>query len=311
MIEQLQHTHIDTHRQLQDFSRLCNLPVKAPDVLLYSLERTDGKRSIVHIGDIEIGGTEIVLMAGPCSVENPTQAWEAAIAAKEAGATVLRGGVFKPRTSPYTFQGMGPEGLILQRAIADNLGMRIVTESTGESNTELVAQYADIIQTGARNAQSFEFLAHVGSIAARYDRAVLYKRGAAMSVQEFLWGAEYILAAGCKKVLLCERGTLLSNGHVDFDVEGVEAIKSLTHLPIIGDPTHAVKESRLVRDRARKAISAGCDGLIVETHPNPEQALSDGARALRPEELVYIGDDIVHNMDSRRTFCGNARVNKD
>lgn len=296
---------ITTHIHLEGHSHLSDLPLRAPEVPLYALERTQGERSIVHIGEVEIGGPEIISILGPCSIESKDLAQITGKAAKLVGAHGLRGGAFKPRTSPYSFMGHGEEALLAQREIADEVGMFVVTEATGESNVELVARYAEVIQTGARNAQSFEFLSLVGKVAAAYDRAVLYKRGPAMSVQEFLWGAEYILAAGCTKLMLCERGTVLANGSVDFDAEGVQAIKKLTHLPIIGDPTHAVKTADLVIDRAKKAISAGCDGIIVEFHPQPENAKSDGARALLPEQLIDLHQAIAESLPMGRTFQGN------
>ena len=291
-----------THRQLREHSHLRDLPLIEPDVPLHSLEKTGGERTIIQIGEVEIGGPEIILMAGPCALEDAKQIWDSAEAAKAAGAKILRGGAFKPRTSPYSFQGMGEVGLKLQRLAADQLGMLVVTEATGERNVDIVAQYADIIQIGARNAQSFDLLAKIGKTALEYNRAVLYKRGPSMSLQDWMWGAEYILATGCTNVILCERGTMMPSGSVDFDDAGVRAVRTLTHLPIIGDPTHATKKSENVPGLAKRAIEANVDGLLIEIHPKPEAALCDGARALLPETLLAVANGINDIAPKGRYF---------
>lgn len=294
-----------THQQLGDHSHLAELAWTPPNIPLYSLERTYGERSVVQIDGVKIGGPEIVLMAGPCSLENPEQILECAVAAKEAGASVLRGGAFKPRTSPYSFQGLGEEGLKMQRIVADRLGMIVVTEATEESNAEIVAKYAQIIQIGARNSQSFGLLVKIAKEAKKLNRAILYKRGPSMTLQEWLWGAEYMLAAGCNKIILCERGSMV-HGKIDFDDEGVRDIRKLTHLPIIGDPTHAAKRANDVPNLAIRAIKAGVDGLIIETHPRPTEALSDGPRALLPQTLIQVANNINNAAPQGRYFSIQA-----
>lgn len=292
----------ETHSQLGEYSNLTSLPSRPPNIYLYSLEKTDGQRTIVHVGDIDIGGPEIVLMEGPCSLENERQIWETAEIAHAAGARVLRGGAFKPRTSPYSFQGMGLEGLRIQRQAADYYGMKVITEATGESNVYIVAMYADIIQMGARNAQNFELLGITGQIAAEKRKAVLYKRGLSMSIKEWLLGAEYLLATGCTDVILCERGTVMLDGNVALDISGIRSVRTQTHLPIIADPTHATQLRDQVLVGAKLAINAGADGLLLETHKKPDEAKSDGHRALTPDMLFALSHHIHNNTPEGRYF---------
>jgi 3-deoxy-7-phosphoheptulonate synthase len=294
-------THVLRH-DLGDLSHMTGLPVQKPERYLFSLEHTQGEKTVIQIGDILIGGPEVILMAGACAMENPKQMVDAAVAAKEAGAKILRGGAFKPRTDPYSFQGLGRPGLILQRRIADELGMAMVTEATGSKNLVAVAEISDIIQIGARNCQNFELLVEAGLIAGKLDKTILLKRGAGVSLSDFLRATEYILAAGCPKIILCERGSKMSDGTIDFDDAGVKELKKLTHLPVMGDPTHATQDAECVPELAHRAIQAGSDALIIEVHPKPEEALCDGKRALRPEQLLELSHSIVQSLPEGRIF---------
>jgi 3-deoxy-7-phosphoheptulonate synthase len=293
MLNEIPDTIEVTRPNLLGHSNLVNLPRTPPNgVHLHSLECCENERSEIRIKDVVIGGPNIILMAGPCSIENENQARMAAIAAWKAGATILRGGAFKPRTSPYSFQGLGEGGLKMQRRIADELGMLVVTEATGEKNLPIVTRYADIIQIGMRNSQCYEFLVAVGEAASKFSKAVLYKRGKWMTIEEWMLGAEHILAAGCRDVILCERGTILDDGSYGLDLEGIGKVREVTHLPIIADPTHASLCSLQVPELALKAVATGVDGLIIEVHPYPEEALCDGKRAVTPNNLLQITTNI-------------------
>jgi len=234
----------------------------------------------VRIGDAEFGGKEIQVCAGPCAVESRPQLLEAASAVRGAGASVLRGGAFKPRTSPYSFQGLGEEGLRLLREVSDEVGMPFVTEATTPEQVPLVAEYSDAIQIGARNMQNFELLKAAG----RTGMPVLLKRGATATIEEWILAAEYVLLEGNWNVILCERGirSFDSSTRNVFDVAGMALAKLLTHLPVIADPSHATGRRDLIAPAARAAVAAGADGLIVEVHPRPEEALSDGPQSLDP-----------------------------
>jgi 3-deoxy-7-phosphoheptulonate synthase len=229
--------------------------------------------TIVRVGDVTIGGDEVVVMAGPCSVESEVQLLSTAHAVKAKGARILRGGAFKPRTSPYGFRGLGEEGLkILAQARAET-GMPVITEVLTPADVELVAQYADILQIGARNMQNFILLEECG----RIGKPVLLKRGSSATVEEWLLAAEYILNAGNKQVMLCERGLR----HYDtttrniFDLSAVPLVKRLSHLPVIADPSHSTGKWYLVEPMASAAVACGADGLIIEVHPNPDKALGN------------------------------------
>lgn len=230
-----------------------------------------------------IGGREIVLMAGPCSVESEEQILGIAGTLKRMGATVLRGGAFKPRTSPYAFQGLGVEGLELLARAREVTGMAIVTEALDPDGAFLVAEYADIVQVGARNMHNYSLLRAAG----RAARPVLLKRGMAATITELLLAAEYILNEGEHRVILCERGVRSFDDHARnlLDITAVATIHELSHLPIIVDPSHGTGYRRKVIPMARAAIAAGADGILVEVHPRPERALSDGAQSLYPEEF--------------------------
>lgn len=242
------------------------------------------EQTIIPIRNFTIGGDEIVVMAGPCSVESRDQTLEAAEAVVNAGAKVLRGGAYKPRTSPYSFQGLGEEGLKILKEASDITGLAIVTEVMSPDKVDLVAKYADILQVGARNMQNYSLLEAVG----KSTRPVLLKRGLMSTIEELLMAAEYILANGNPNVILCERGirTFEKYTRNTLDISAVPIIKQLSHLPIIIDPSHASGKRELVEPMSKCAIAAGADGLIIEVHPHPEDALSDGAQSLHPEEFA-------------------------
>ncbi|HEV3197974.1 MAG TPA: 3-deoxy-7-phosphoheptulonate synthase [Bryobacteraceae bacterium] len=242
--------------------------------------------TVVKIGDVEIGGDRVVMMAGPCSVESPEQIERSAEIVAEAGAQVIRGGAFKPRSSPYSFQGLGEEGLQILRAAADRHGLLVVSEVMDSVQIPLVAQYSDILQVGARNMQNFNLLRELG----RQRKPVLLKRGIAATIEELLLSAEYILAGGNYDVILCERGirTFETYTRNTMDISAIPVVKKLSHLPIIGDPSHGTGRRDKVVPMARAAVAAGADGLIVEVHPDPDHALSDGAQSLRPEQFVEL-----------------------
>jgi len=246
--------------------------------------------TVVKVEDIEIGGSNIVIMAGPCAVESREQLFESAMAVKKAGAQFLRGGAFKPRTSPYSFQGLEEEGLKMLKEAKELIGLKIVTEVMDVHSVELVAQYADVLQIGARNMQNFPLLKAVG----RINKPVLLKRGLAATLEEWLSAAEYILSEGNKDVILCERGirTFETYTRNTLDLSAVPAIKKLSHLPIVVDPSHGTGKWHLVAPMAKAAIAAGADGLIIEVHPDPKNALSDGAQSLTPENFETLCEDI-------------------
>jgi len=234
-------------------------------------------------GGLTVGGDEVIVMAGPCSVESERQILEAARAVREAGATVLRAGAFKPRSSPYSFQGLGRAGLeLLGRARAET-GLLIVTEAMDGEGMDWVAEVADIIQIGARNMQNYSLLKHAG----RVGKPILLKRGLAATIQELLLSAEYILAEGNPNVILCERGVRGFDPATRnlFDLSAIPVVHGLSHLPIIADPSHGTGHRDMVIPMARAAVAAGADGLLVEVHPSPDRALSDGAQSLYPEQF--------------------------
>ena len=238
-----------------------------------------------------IGGTEVVVMAGPCSVESEAQIIESARRLSAAGATILRGGAFKPRTSPYSFQGMGEPGLLLLARAREETGMAIVTEAVDNESLDLVAEHADIIQIGARNMQNFSLLRRAG----RTGKPILLKRGMAATVKDLLMSAEYILAEGNGKVILCERGVKGFDTHTRnlLDLTAIPVVKSLSHLPIIADPSHGTGLRAKVIPMARAAIAAGADGLMIEVHPDPERAMSDGAQSLFPDQFDTLMEQIA------------------
>jgi len=234
-------------------------------------------------GGLSVGGDEVVVMAGPCSVENERQILDAARAVREAGATILRAGAFKPRSSPYAFQGLGVAGLRLLARAREETGLLIVTEAMDAEGLDQVIQVADIVQIGARNMQNYSLLKRAG----RCGKPVLLKRGMAATIQELLLSAEYILAEGNTQVILCERGIRGFDPATRnvFDLSAIPVVRALSHLPIVADPSHGTGHRDMVIPMARAAVAAGADGLLVEVHPNPDRALSDGAQSLYPEQF--------------------------
>jgi len=251
--------------------------------------RPDGTRTVVDVLGVRVG-EGLVVIAGPCSVESEEQTVRTAIAVKEAGAQMLRGGAFKPRTSPYAFQGMGLKGLKILDKAKRETGLPIVTEVIDTRDVSWVGEYADVLQIGARNMQNFSLLREVG----KSGKPILLKRGMHSTVEEWLNCAEYILAEGNDKVILCERGirTFETYTRNTLDLSAVQAVKELSHLPVIADPSHATGKSELVIPMARAAIAAGADGLILEVHPTPETALSDGAQSLKPEKFAQLMQEL-------------------
>ena len=246
--------------------------------------------TIVDVGGVKVGGRQIVVMAGPCSVESMEQLREAAKAVKAGGAQFLRGGAFKPRTSPYDFQGLAEDGLKMLRQAADEEGLKVVTEIVDKDDLELVGKYADLYQVGARNMQNFQLLKALG----KANKPVMLKRGLSATISEWLNAAEYIMAGGNEQVILCERGirTYETFTRNTLDLSAVAAVKELSHLPIIVDPSHGTGRWQMVKPMARAAVAAGCDGLIIEVHPHPEVALSDGDQSLTPKNFNLLMDEL-------------------
>ena len=242
--------------------------------------------TIVSLNGVKIGGPQIIIMAGPCSVETRTQIVETALAVKEAGAQVLRGGAFKPRSSPYSFQGLGEEGLQLLAEAREASGLPVVTEVMAPEQVPLVARYADMLQIGARNMQNYALLQAVGKV----ETPVLLKRGMMSTIEELFMSAEYILSSGNPRVVLCERGirTFEKYTRNTTDINAIPVIKEMSHLPVILDPSHGTGKWEYVTAVARAGIAAGADGLIVEVHPHPEEAWSDGAQSLTPERFAKL-----------------------
>ena len=239
----------------------------------------------------KIGGSDLVLMAGPCSVENEREILDIAHRVKDVGATVLRGGAFKPRSSPYSFQGLGLQGLKFLARAREETGLAVVTEALDPDGVDLVVKYADIVQIGARNMQNYALLRRAG----RAGKPVLLKRGISATIDELLLAAEYILAEGNPDVILCERGIRSFDTHTRnlFDLAAIPVVKSLSHLPIIADPSHGTGIRSKVIPMGRAAVAAGADGLIVEVHPDPPKAMSDGAQSLYPDQFAKLVDEVT------------------
>jgi 3-deoxy-7-phosphoheptulonate synthase len=240
--------------------------------------------TVVKIRDVEIGGSRVVTMAGPCSVENRDQIEKVAELVAAQGAQVLRGGAFKPRSSPYSFQGLGEEGLKMMREAADRHSLLVVSEVMDHTQIKLLSDYSDILQIGARNMQNFNLLREIGKL----RKPILLKRGIAATIEELLLAAEYIMSGGNYEVILCERGirTFETYTRNTMDISAIPVVKKLSHLPIIGDPSHGTGRRDQVLPMARAAVAAGADGLIVEVHPDPDHAVSDGAQTLTPPLFV-------------------------
>jgi 3-deoxy-7-phosphoheptulonate synthase len=239
---------------------------------------------------VEVGGNEVMVMAGPCSVESREQLFAVAKLVTAAGAHFLRGGAFKPRSSPYSFQGLGLEGLKLLKEVHEQTGLLIVSEVMEISQIELMLPYVDVFQVGARNMQNFNLLRELGLV----EKPVMLKRAIAATIEDLLLSAEYILAGGNYDVMLCERGirTFETYTRNTMDISAIPVIKKLSHLPIIGDPSHGTGRRDLVPALARAAVAAGCDGLLMEVHPNPDKALSDGAQSLTPEQFTKLMSEL-------------------
>ncbi len=246
--------------------------------------------SVVTVKGVPIGGKRIIVMAGPCAVETKEQLFEAAQAVKSAGASILRGGAFKPRTSPFSFQGLGQEGLELLASARREFNMPVVTEVVDPHDVSLVARYADILQVGSRNMQNFALLSAIG----KCECPVVLKRGFACTVTEWLTAADYLLAGGNNQVILCERGirTFEDTTRFSLDISSIPVIKRFSHLPVIVDPSHAAGHHAIVPALAKAAVAAGADGLLIEVHPNPKEALVDGLQALTPTDFSKLMDEL-------------------
>lgn len=264
--------------------------IKISDKIRLASKQSPDHRTIVEVGPHRVGGEQVVVIAGPCSVESRDQLMETARIAKEAGCHMLRGGAFKPRTLPYSFQGLGEEGLEMLAEARDETGLPVVTEVLAPGDVELVESYADVLQIGARNMQNYPLLRRVGSS----EKPVLLKRGMAATMEEWLGCAEYILNEGNRDVILCERGVrgFSKVTRNTLDVSAVPVIHQSSHLPVVIDPSHGTGVRSLVAPMALAGVAAGADGVMVEVHPRPEEALSDGAQSLRPPELTELMEQI-------------------
>ncbi len=270
---------------LERLSLLEGVEKVVPIVQPYKLASREihNETSVLNVGNVEVGNKKIPVIAGPCSVENEEQMLETARAVKAAGASMLRGGAFKPRTSPYTFQGLGKDGLKLLKEVGKEVDLPIVTEIMDQENIDILEKYADVLQIGARNAQNYSLLKLVG----KSKLPVLLKRGMSTTISEFLMCAEYILSEGNDNVMLCERGirTFETATRNTFDLNAIPVLKEKTHLPVFADPSHGTGYWQYVTPMTLAAIAAGADGLVIEVHNNPEIAVSDGGQSLKPEKF--------------------------
>jgi 3-deoxy-7-phosphoheptulonate synthase len=260
-----------------------------PEIKL-ATKREDGESTKVKVRDVLVGGEKIIVIAGPCSVESREQLLSVARSVKASGASMLRGGAFKPRTLPYSFQGLGLDGLKLLAEARDETGLPIVTEVMAPEDVIVVEEYADVLQIGARNMQNFPLLKRVGEA----SRPVMLKRGLSATIEEWLSSAEYVLAEGNEDVIMCERGirTFEKLTRFTLDLTAVPLLKELSHLPVIVDPSHGTGVRALVMPMAKASVAAGADGLLVEVHPRPEDAKSDGEQSLRPNEFQSLIEDL-------------------
>lgn len=288
----------------QPFETYSGVEKKVAISASYKLVSRDFKKedTVIDVDGIKIGDGSLVVMAGPCAVESLDQILEAARIAKEGGAQFLRGGAYKPRTSPYAFQGLEEEGLKYLAAAREATGLKIVTEVTDVESVELVASYADVLQIGARNMQNFKLLKAVG----KSNRPVMLKRGLSATMDEWLNAAEYIMSAGNPNVIFCERGirTYETYTRNTLDLAAIGILKHLSHLPVIVDPSHGTGKWRLVKPMAMAAVTAGADGIMVEMHPQPEKALSDGAQSLNPEHYA----DMMNAITKLKAFLVEANL---
>ncbi|MDX6712942.1 MAG: 3-deoxy-7-phosphoheptulonate synthase [Blastocatellia bacterium] len=284
-----------------DASRFENMPGVAEVVRVskpYKLVTLDlrPEKTIVKIGDAEIGGDQLAIIAGPCALESREQAFSIAEAVQRSGAKFFRGGAFKPRTSPYAFQGMGEEGMKILAEVREIYGLKIVTEALDESGVDLVERYGDMIQLGARNMQNFSLLKRAG----RSHLPVLLKRGLAATLEEWLLAAEYIMAEGNYNVVLCERGirTFAQHTRNTLDLAAIPAVRRISHLPVIVDPSHGTGKNYMVNPLARAGVAVGADGLIIEVHDHPERALCDGAQALTFNQYNQLVEEVraIHDV---------------
>jgi 3-deoxy-7-phosphoheptulonate synthase len=274
------------------FAGLAGVESVMPIMKPYKLASRDfySEDTILVIGDCRIGGDYLVVIAGPCSIESEGQLRETAVAVRQAGAAILRGGAFKPRTSPYSFQGLGEEGLKILQAVGGEVGLPTVTEVMDVRDLDLVARYADILQIGARNMQNFRLLAEVG----RLSKPILLKRSPAATIEELLMSAEYILSEGNHRVILCERGVRGFDKATRYllDLSAVPVIRGVSHLPVIVDPSHATGQRELVAPMALAAVAGGAHGIMVEVHPHPEKAMSDGPQQLTPDAFKVMMQEL-------------------
>lgn len=286
-----------------DPSRFENLPGVAEAIRVskpYKLISLDlrPEKTVVRVGDATIGGEELALIAGPCAIESRAQAFSIAEAVRRSGARFFRGGAFKPRTSPYAFQGLGEEGLKILAEVREVYGLKIVTEALDEPGVDMVERYGDMIQIGARNMQNFSLLRRAG----RSQLPILLKRGLSATLDEWLLAAEYIMAEGNYNVVLCERGirTFAQHTRNTLDLAAIPAVRRLSHLPVIIDPSHGTGKNYMVIPLARAGVAVGSDGLIIEVHDQPERALSDGAQALTLEQYEQLVDEVraIHEVIS-------------
>ena len=284
-----------------DPSRFENLPGVADALRVtkpYKLVTVDlrPEKTIVRVGDAAIGGDELAIIAGPCAVESRAQAFAVAEAVRRSGARFFRGGAFKPRTSPYAFQGLGEEGLKILADVRDAYGLKIVTEAVDEHGVDLVERYGDVLQIGARNMQNFTLLKRAG----RSPLPVLLKRGLSATLDEWLLAAEYVMAEGNYNVILCERGirTFAQHTRNTLDLAALPAARRVSHLPIVVDPSHGTGHNYMVAPLARAGVAVGADGLIIEVHDQPERALSDGAQSLTPEQYEQLVAEVraIHEV---------------
>lgn len=287
---------------LQSLEVMDGVEAVIPILKPYKLASREVKKekTLIKVGDISIGGEEFTVIAGPCAIENEEQIIKTALAVKSAGAHILRGGAYKPRTSPYAFQGLGEEGLKLLKKAGDEAKMPIVTEVVNPEHVTLVSEYVDILQIGTRNSQNFELLKRVGQT----DKPVILKRGMSMTIKEWLMSAEYILSEGNMNVILCERGirTFETATRNTLDLSAIPVLNEETHLPVIVDPSHATGYAKYVSSMAVASVAAGADGLMIEVHPQPEKAFSDGPQSLNFDAFAKVMRKIKTLLEVRKTI---------